>query len=262
VYIAYFDESGDDGYPGSSQIFVLTSVYMHFQTWKENYNRLTAFRAALKEHAGFPVNLEFKAKNLMLNKRPYRRFGWELGKRKLILDRFIDIYTALQMSAINVVINKRNLKDSTYGILDRALNYNIQRIENDLHERDPIHKFMIITDEGRIGKMRKTTRKIQRINFIPSIFDGRPYRKEIEKLIEDPLPKDSRESYFIQTADTIAWLIYLFYLKRFIGGKWRTRLENILTVEEVEQWLDLLSDKGILNLKASKEKHGIVHYAK
>jgi len=31
---------------------------------------------------------------------------------------------------------------------------------------------MIITDTGRIGKMKKTTRKIQRTNYIPQITNS------------------------------------------------------------------------------------------
>ena len=63
--------------------------------------------------------------------------------------------------------------------------------------------------------MRKVTRKIQRINYIPSKYSG-SYRKEIEKLIEDPMPKNSNESYFVQIADTIAYIIYLYSLKNLI----------------------------------------------
>ncbi|WP_204279881.1 hypothetical protein, partial [Serratia marcescens] len=71
-----------------------------------------------------------------------------------------------------------------YDVLKNALTYNVQRIENDLNI-NPDNRFMIITDEGRVSKMRSTTRQIQKINFIPSMFNYDTYRKEIEKLIED-----------------------------------------------------------------------------
>lgn len=44
MYIAYVDESGDDGNPGSSESFVLTSVYMHYEAWRGNLDTITAFR--------------------------------------------------------------------------------------------------------------------------------------------------------------------------------------------------------------------------
>jgi hypothetical protein len=84
------------------------------------------------------------------------------------------------------------MEDST-----RQEGFSVQRIENDLrHTGTDESRFIVITDPGRVGKMRKTTRKVQRINYIPSKFGPYSYRREIERLIEDPLPKDSRESYF------------------------------------------------------------------
>lgn len=53
---------------------------------------------------------------------------------------------------------------------------------------------MIISDEGRVSKMRDTARMLQRINYIPSQFNYASYQKEIKTLIEDPLPKNSKES--------------------------------------------------------------------
>jgi hypothetical protein len=43
MFLAYYDESGDDGFPQtSSQLFVLTAVYQHHLVWKENYERVKA----------------------------------------------------------------------------------------------------------------------------------------------------------------------------------------------------------------------------
>jgi len=71
------------------------------------------------------------------------------------------------------------------------------------------------------------TRKIQRINIIPSKFIG-CYRKEIKLTIENPLPKKSQESYFIQMCDFVAFIIYLYGIKKFSNGNWSGRLSAIL----------------------------------
>lgn len=119
---------------------------------------------------------------------------------------------------------------------------------------------MIITDEGRVGKMRKTARKIQRINIIPSKFVG-SYRKEIKLLIEDPLPKKSQESYFIQISDFVAYMVYLYSIKKFINKDWAKRLKSFLGFSDVKKILDNL--KPSLNLKASlANEYGIVCYPK
>lgn len=263
MYLAYFDESGDEGFPKfSSEIFVLSSLYMHFQNWKGNFDKLISIRKSLKEQYGLPVRTELKIKQLLLNKHPFDKFRFDMVTKKAMIDCFVKGIAQLDIDAVNVVINKRKVKDTNYIILDRAINYNIQRIENDLHEKDPAHKFMIITDEGRVGKMRKTTRRIQKINFIPSKFGTTPYRKEIEKLIEDPLPKKSQESYFVQTVDTIAWLVFMYVLKIILKAKWANRLEASLTIQEVQGWLEILKQGDVLNLKASPNDYGIVIYPK
>jgi hypothetical protein len=51
MYLVYFDESGDDGYPKtSSELFVLASVYMHEMFWKTNYNKIKKGRKELKNY--------------------------------------------------------------------------------------------------------------------------------------------------------------------------------------------------------------------
>ncbi len=46
MYIAYYDESGDDGYPRySSPLFVLSVTYLHYLNWKDvlGINRDTSY---------------------------------------------------------------------------------------------------------------------------------------------------------------------------------------------------------------------------
>lgn len=63
MYISYFDESGDDGYPlTSSELFVLTSVYIHEMFWKTNHEKIKSGRRELKECYGLPVKMEFHTK--------------------------------------------------------------------------------------------------------------------------------------------------------------------------------------------------------
>lgn len=133
-------------------------------------------------------------------------------------------------------------------ILDTALTFSVQRIENDLAS-EPQNRFIIITDWGRVGKMRKTTRRVQKINFIPSKFAPRPRRQEIQKLIEDPLPKDSSESYFIQLADMVACIASLYAVVTQKVGSLPRRLPGLIDQERIVSWMEML--KPVLNLKAA-----------
>ena len=56
MVITYFDETGDDGYrETSSDIFVLTSIYLHHSNWQKIYVTITEFRRMLKAKYGMPL---------------------------------------------------------------------------------------------------------------------------------------------------------------------------------------------------------------
>lgn len=262
MYIAYFDETGDDGFPRyASELFVLTSVYMHYQTWKDNYNKIVQFRRELKAHTGINMRTEFHTRKFILNKKPYRELGLGDELRVDVLKKICAMIATLDIKIINVVINKKVIIKKDYDILNNALTFNVQRIENDLKSMDATHKFMIITDEGRVGKMVKTTRKIQKQNFIQSHFSATQYSNNITKLLEDPLPKNSAESLFVQLADLISFVVYLYELKKLNNTPWGNRIPSVLTEEVVTECLELL--KPVLNLKAATaDEYGIMIHPK
>lgn len=261
MFLSYFDESGDDGYPKmSSELFVLSSIYMQESSWKDNYEKLLQLRRELKSKYSLLVKEEFHTKEFITDKNPYHKRFSHSQRRDLIFDMCRGVST-LDMKSIIVVIDKQNINRPKYDVLKNALTYNIQRIENDLNFLGGDARFMIITDEGRVAAMRNTTRLIQRMNYIPSMYGGTPLRKDIKKLVEDPLPKNSNDSYFIQVADLLAFLM-MIYSRRFICkpsielGK---RIRNVLSDADIISILDIL--KPILNLKASrKNPYGVVYY--
>jgi len=260
MYIVYFDETGDDGYPQySSDLFILTSLYMHHQTWKDNYSKIKEFRRELKNKFNLPIKTEFHTKAFLTDKNPYRNLNISNDDKKYILNAFFQLTSSLSLKFINIVINKENIDpNKEYDILDKALTYNIQRIENDLGESE---KFIIITDDGRVQKMTKTTRKIQRINYIPSKYNIGSYNRVIKKLIEDPLLKRSSESYFIQLVDMVSYIVFLYAKRKFSDGIWASRVLNILGYGDEIYLLNLI--KNVLNLEATaKNEFGIVHYPK
>lgn len=259
MFICYFDESGDDGFPKySSNLFVLTSIYMHHLLWKDNYEKVFNFRKHLKDEYKIPINVEFHFVDFVKNKYPYKLYNINDKDRKHVVQEWFDFIKTLDIKVINVCINKLNITTPQYDVLDNAFKYNIQRIENDLNSFDPSSKFLIISDEGRVGKMVKIARKIQKINYIPSRYGG-SYNRSIQKLIEDPLPKNSKQSYFIQISDMIAFIVYLYIKKNILNEKWSRRMLNVLDYGVEITFLDKIIN--ILNIKASStNKYGVVVY--
>ncbi|MCK9186305.1 DUF3800 domain-containing protein [Candidatus Gracilibacteria bacterium] len=255
MFIVYFDESGDDGWPGSSRLFTLTSLYLHHQNWKESFDKFYDFRKYLHKKYGIPTTMEFHTKAFLLNKHPYGAFRFNNAKRLEIAKEYAFAVANSGLKATNIIIDKSKIKDTSYQILDSAFKFNIQRLENTLGHIDPSTKFLIITDEGRVGKMRKTSRRIQKINFIPSLHGAGTYRKEIKLLIEDPLPKKSQESYFIQIADFLAYFVYIYC----INPKCRSNRLSWLSDENIKEIIEIL--KPAFNTLASRTNpYGFVIY--
>lgn len=262
MILSYFDEAGDDGYPAtSSTLFVLSCIYFNHQNWQPIYQKIHELRHFLKATYGFPVQMELHTRDFLLNKKPYSALRLSDNQRIEILNTCCSGLASLDLKSINVAIIKPNIKISTYDVLDNAFTYAIQRIENDLNTLDPTSKFMIITDPGRVGKMRKTARRIRRFNYIPSRYSSTPYRKEIQRLIEDPLPKESDESYFIQFCDMISYIVYEFKILQLGLGVLPKRMPVLIDQDRFMQWMNVL--KPIFNLKASlTDPFGIVCYPK
>lgn len=200
-------------------------------------------------------------KYFLFNKLPYRTYGWTDQQRVDIVTLYCRLIASLRLSIINTAIVKPRIVKKDYDVLDTALKYTVQRIENDLNPSlNPNERVLIVSDAGRVLTMRRTTRKIQRINYIPSKFTGEHYRREIRCLIEDPLPKESHQSYFIQLCDVVAYIVYLYSLLLTDAGRIPNRLSGFMTMEHLREWLSIL--KPALNLKASSNEFGIVYHPK
>lgn len=257
--IVYCDETGDDGRnTSSSNAFILTSLNMSTESWQSNYDSFKKFRQALKTKYGFHAGMEMHTKQFLTDKNPYRTFGWTTAQKLDILKEFTLAIAALDISVINVIIDKTKVKSDDYSILEHALTYNIQRIENDSNGN---WNFIIITDKGRISPMRKTARAIRAYNPIQSQFGGY-INKPIKYLIEDIMEKDSKESYFIKICDFISFFVHLYYKTKILKEPLPKRVGNLIDPDFVGSVMATLSKNDVLNLKASSQKYGLVIYPK
>ncbi len=197
-------------------------------------------------------------KHFLTDKNPYRTYKWSKDQKIEILKKYTLMIASLDISIVNVIINKTRIVRDDYPILENALTYNIQRIENTSNGQ---WNYIIITDKGRIAPMRKTARSIRAYNPIPSQFGGYT-NKPIKYLIEDVLDKDSQESHFIQICDFISYFVHLYYKTRYKKESLPNRVANLIDNDFVGSVMATFENNGILNLKASSEKYGLVIYPK
>lgn len=261
TYIAYFDETGDDGIScSSSDHFVLTSLYMPATKWKDNYDLMRELRKDLRLQYGFHITQEMHTKHFLTDKNPYRNYGWTREVKQDILNKFVINIANMDLSVINVIIDKTNIRRDSYPILENALTYNIQRIENDSQGK---WNYIIITDEGRISPMRKTARAIRAYNPIQSKYSSGFINRPIANMIEDIMEKNSEESYFIQICDFISFFTHLYFKLEYRHEELPKRVYNVIDDSFVKQVLRILKEKGKLNTNANpRNEFGLVIYPK
>lgn len=261
--LVYCDEAGDPGYPKyESPCFFLTFLYMNAEDWDKCFEHLLKTRRDLRSE-GLPLRLEFHSREFFLNKNPYTRLKLSNHSRIKIIDTLIDSIAQLSqfnVRSINVAIAKKRIT-SRYDVLDKAFSYGLTRIDTDLYKEKTTHKyskFLILVDEGYLHKTRKICRKLRRFNYVPyeGGQDTRPLN--LKAMVDDPSPKDSKFSYFIQTADLIAYLISQYvYIKFELNTS--PKRKRFIADEKIIEWVDKLDT--IFNIQACPQSelgHGIV----
>lgn len=111
MYIAYVDESGDNGAkPRSSRTFVLACILFNAETWPNRFDRMIAFRRHLRGRYRLPVRAEIKANYLLRNGGPFRGLGLGEHARYGIYRQCMRLHSKLGFATFAVVVDKL-----TYG---------------------------------------------------------------------------------------------------------------------------------------------------
>lgn len=211
MYLAYVDESGNVG-PKGSRTYTLGCVIVRDVEWPETFDRLIAFRRFLRAKFGLPVRAEIKANHLIRNAGAFR--GLSLGEqaRADLYRQAIRLQPKLGLLAFGIVIKKRELRNLHPDRDPRevAWEYLLQRLERfsspgGSHPGEPV---LVVHDEGEGAMVRKLARKARRAGTAGSAFGSGMLKRPARLLLDDPVPRDSRESYFLQLADLDAYAAF------------------------------------------------------
>ncbi len=239
----YVDESGDPGSLASgspTNLYILTGLVVHELDWQKSLDHLIAFRKRMRNSYGLRLREELHASKLIT--KPGALMRLERYQRLALIRHHADTLAALSnaLSVINVVVRKQDKPDN-FDIFETAWQTLIQLFENTIQvgnfpgNSNEYDKGMIFPDNTDNRKLIKLLRKMRKNNPVASKIPFRTgYRNlTIGMVIEDPSFRDSNFSYFIQAADTAAYLLYQHlspnrYMRKRGGSKYFLRLQPVL----------------------------------
>jgi hypothetical protein len=196
---AYIDETGDTGAVanGGSRTYTLGCVLVPMHRWTDSLDYLINLRRNLKTTYGLKMSQEVKANHLVGVKSVYRELGLGDGQVRDIYRRHVDA-TVQSCSGVGaVVIHKSEINRSDIDVFATAWEYLFTRLRKRTEERQ--QPLVIVHDQGEEDRVRKHLRRFRRANW-----QGAQYGSA-RLLVEDPVPRNSQHSYFIQVADLIAY---------------------------------------------------------
>lgn len=193
---AYVDESGDTGVDGSAT-YTLGCLLVPADSWTDRLDVLKSMRSEVSQVYGVRLRDEVKANNLLKSRGPLKGLNLGDGQRRDIYKRHLRVVRLMVSGAFAVVILKEKLAAEA-DPAECAWEYLLQRLR--LRSERMGHPIVLIHDEGDDARVRAQLRRFRRYSRAPQ---GRSV--QARQLIEDPVPRRSHDSFFIQIADLIAY---------------------------------------------------------
>lgn len=200
MHFIYIDDSTD------RPLNVFSAMCVPCDRWNETFERIKKWRQHLKEVHNIPLNFELHAQSFISGRNSAGEFQHlSRHNRAQILHTSMKVTNWLNGSGVTL-FNVCNRDDDQFRAFERLLN----RINRTMQARNSFAH--LICDGGKENQYKKLVRKMRVHNHIPSRFgtwdDGAATRNiTIDRIIEDPQFKDSKESYFIQHVDFIAFAL-------------------------------------------------------
>jgi hypothetical protein len=207
VLLAYVDESGDIG-PKGSKTYTLGCVMLKHEVWLDRFDTLIRYRRHLRDRHGLPVRAELKANYLLQNNGPYlKEHPLSEEARFSIYRQTLRLVPKIGLDVFAVVIDKAkaDAKYQNRPYEDIAWEWLMQRLERRA-TREKEH-VLLVHDEGDAPTVRKIARKARRVGTAGTKTSG-VLSVPFQRLVDDPVPRDSRQSYFLQLADLAAYAAF------------------------------------------------------
>ena len=198
--IAYLDESYDD------QSFALSALVVPVPVWRETFELVKGWRRLLRKQYGIFVNKELHATTFVSG---HGRVGHRVVPKGLRAHIFLDSMDMIAQLPIRIISGcwtvpgRADPNAHAFGRIQ-------ERLQTRCRKQD--RYITIIADEGRAAELRKVSRRSTVHNPVGSRFggweDGASWKNiPNDRLIEDPMFRNSAESYFLQLVDFVAFAL-------------------------------------------------------
>lgn len=199
VEFAYVDETGNTGSVGrgASRTYTLGCVLVPADGWTSRLQVLTAMRRDIKKTYDIRLRDELKAYYLVRSRGPLKDSGFGDGQLRDIYHRSLSAVTRVSAGVFAVVIDKlrrmnRDPFDAAWERLVRQLMVRSTSLDRSI---------VLVHDQGDNDRIRRMHRRCRQSTAIDgTVCPG--------LLVEDPVPRRSELSYFVQAADLVAYAAF------------------------------------------------------
>lgn len=222
------DESGDPGVQNSPTLaYVVSAVLVTDRAWSSTLDDLVNFRRWVRTNFGLRMRAEVKANELVKGSGPWKGIG-DL-RRKDLFRAFLRLQAKTGTIQTFAVVIVKASRASTDEVREWAWENALNRLE--VFSRKNQETMMLVPDVGEYEYRRKQARRMRRFEMVGSRLGTGPLPRPFINLIEDPVPRQSHESYFIQLADLNAYAAHrlVFPTGGFPARMWDNLGSAILT---------------------------------
>lgn len=257
MYLTYADESGDSGRgKGGTPFFVISGVIVHESYWNEIFSKFLELRRYLRYEYNVPQRITLHASDIVNGHGDFHHSQYGLSTKdrfKLYRDVLEFLAQLTEIRVLNVFIRKDKIPaDWDEDIFDWAWTLFIQRFHNSIDKNGALaidnDYGLLITDRTHDDQLRRLMRRMRAFNLVPNLQAEGQRRILVTRLLDDPVPRDSRQSYWVQMADLIA---YALARRDYPRGK--------LAPHAFETYFDIL-DPILLKEATRYDDQGIVYW--
>lgn len=190
MYLIYIDESYDETH------YAYSAIFINAFNWNEYFNHVIKWRKEWFDKHQIPLDYELHATKFVGGRGEHPANRDKTYRASLFHEAIGRIENMDNIKVINAITTN---KKKHMELFEHMLN----RINATLESNNSYG--VLICDEGNENKLTSAVRKTKKVNYIPNGFSGGGKNIPLDRIIEDPLFKTSKSSYFIQLSDFLAF---------------------------------------------------------